>query len=383
MTQRFDTILKSGTIVNQDGEGVGDIGISGWPDRGARLARPGLRRRGDRLHGPAHPARRDRHPGAFPRAGPDPQGRSRNRLAQRGDGRRHRGVRDAEHQSADRHRRDLHRQGEARPTTACIAISRSSSAAPATMCRICRSWSARRGCAGVKVFIGSSTGSLLVEDDESLRRIFQVIQRRAAFHAEDEYRLNDRKDLRIEGDPRSHPVWRDEIAALMATQRLVALARETGKRIHVLHISTKAGDRVSARPQGRRHLRGDAASSDAGGAGMLRAARHPRADESAGARRRASRRHLARHRAGHRRRARLRPRAAYAGGEGQDLSGLALGHDRRADAGAADARSRQCRDDCRWRASSISPAPGRRGSSTSPARAGSRPATTPTSRWSI
>ena len=95
------------------------------------------------------------------------------------------------------------------------------------------------GCAGVKVFIGSSTGALLVEDDESLRRIFQVIKRRAAFHAEDEYRLNERKGLRIEGDPRSHPVWRDETAALLATQRLVKLAHETGKRIHVLHISTK------------------------------------------------------------------------------------------------------------------------------------------------
>src|SRR3982751_5599049 len=95
------------------------------------------------------------------------------------------------------------------------------------------------GCAGVKVFIGSSTGALLVEDDESLRRIFQVIRRRAAFHAEDEYRLNERKPLRIEGDTRSHPVWRDETAALMATQRLVKLAHETGKRIHVLHISTK------------------------------------------------------------------------------------------------------------------------------------------------
>src|SRR5438128_4760821 len=76
------------------------------------------------------------------------------------------------------------------------------------------------GCAGVKVFIGSSTGALLVEDDESLRRIFQVVRRRAAFHAEDEYRLNDRKPLRIEGDPRSHPVWRDEPATLMATPRL-------------------------------------------------------------------------------------------------------------------------------------------------------------------
>jgi dihydroorotase len=96
-----------------------------------------------------------------------------------------------------------------------------------------------KGCAGVKVFIGSSTGSLLVEDDEGLRKIISVIRRRAAFHAEDEYRLNERKGLRVEGDPRSHPVWRDELAALTATKRLVGIARELGKRIHVLHISTK------------------------------------------------------------------------------------------------------------------------------------------------
>ena len=94
------------------------------------------------------------------------------------------------------------------------------------------------GCAGVKVFMGSSTGSLLVEDDEGVRNILKVIRRRAAFHSEDEYRLNERMHLRVEGDPRSHPVWRDEIAALTCTQRLVRLAHETGKRIHVLHIST-------------------------------------------------------------------------------------------------------------------------------------------------
>jgi dihydroorotase len=94
------------------------------------------------------------------------------------------------------------------------------------------------GCAGVKVFMGSSTGSLLVEDDEGIRNILATIRRRASFHAEDEYRLNERKSLRIEGDPRSHPLWRDEIAALTATQRLVRLARETGKRVHVLHVST-------------------------------------------------------------------------------------------------------------------------------------------------
>ncbi|QEE22704.1 dihydroorotase [Youhaiella tibetensis] len=94
------------------------------------------------------------------------------------------------------------------------------------------------GCAGVKVFMGSSTGSLLVSDDAGVKAILTAIRRRAAFHSEDEYRLEDRKPLRVPNDPSSHPVWRDPEAALMSTRRLVRLARETGKRIHVLHIST-------------------------------------------------------------------------------------------------------------------------------------------------
>jgi len=95
------------------------------------------------------------------------------------------------------------------------------------------------GCAGVKVFMGSSTGSLLIEDDEGVRAVLNAIRRRAAFHSEDEYRLRERMSLRVEGDPRSHPVWRDATAALMCTQRLIRLARETGKRVHVLHVTTK------------------------------------------------------------------------------------------------------------------------------------------------
>ncbi len=95
------------------------------------------------------------------------------------------------------------------------------------------------GCAGVKVFMGSSTGSLLVADDDGVKAILNAISRRAAFHSEDEYRLEDRKHLQIENDPSSHPIWRDEEVALSSTKRLVRLARETGKRIHILHISTK------------------------------------------------------------------------------------------------------------------------------------------------
>jgi len=95
------------------------------------------------------------------------------------------------------------------------------------------------GVAAVKVFMGSSTGSLLVEDDESVRDILGVIRRRAAFHSEDEYRLRERINLRVAGDARSHPVWRDALAALTCTQRLIKLARETGKRVHVLHVTSK------------------------------------------------------------------------------------------------------------------------------------------------
>jgi dihydroorotase len=95
------------------------------------------------------------------------------------------------------------------------------------------------GVCAVKVFMGSSTGSLLIEDDEGVRAVLNNIRRRAAFHSEDEYRLRERMNLRVEGDPRSHPIWRDAAAALMCTQRLIALARETGKRVHVLHVTTK------------------------------------------------------------------------------------------------------------------------------------------------
>jgi dihydroorotase len=95
------------------------------------------------------------------------------------------------------------------------------------------------GVAAVKVFMGSSTGSLLIEDDDGVRAVLKAIRRRAAFHSEDEYRLRERMNLRVEGDPRSHPIWRDAQAALMCTQRLVRLAHETGKRVHVLHVTSK------------------------------------------------------------------------------------------------------------------------------------------------
>lgn len=96
------------------------------------------------------------------------------------------------------------------------------------------------GSAGIKVFMGSSTGDLLVDDEESLDRIVAALGRRAAFHAEDEARLKERMSLRVAGDPSSHPVWRDEQAALIATTRLLRLAEKHRKRVHVLHVSSAA-----------------------------------------------------------------------------------------------------------------------------------------------
>src|SRR5512145_1498079 len=72
------------------------------------------------------------------------------------------------------------------------------------------------GSAGIKVFMGSSTGDLLVDDPPSLDRIVARISRRAAFHAEDEARLKERMGLRERGKPATHPLWRDEQTALIA-----------------------------------------------------------------------------------------------------------------------------------------------------------------------
>lgn len=94
------------------------------------------------------------------------------------------------------------------------------------------------GVAGVKVFMGSSTGNLLVPDDGGVRAVLSAIRRRAAFHSEDEERMRVRETERVAGDPSSHPVWRDVEAALGCTKRLVAIAEETKSPIHVLHIST-------------------------------------------------------------------------------------------------------------------------------------------------
>jgi len=97
-------------------------------------------------------------------------------------------------------------------------------------------WAA--GVCGVKVFMGSSTGSLLVATDAQLEEVLRATKRRAAFHAEDEARLVARRDHRRAGDVLSHVIWRDAESAAKATRRLVRMARRCRHPAHVLHVST-------------------------------------------------------------------------------------------------------------------------------------------------
>lgn len=96
------------------------------------------------------------------------------------------------------------------------------------------------GTAGVKIFMGASTGSLLVAEDEALARVLASGRRRVAIHAEDEARMQARAHLRVEGDPSSHPVWRDDESAMLATRRIIELARKARRPIHILHVTTPA-----------------------------------------------------------------------------------------------------------------------------------------------
>lgn len=94
------------------------------------------------------------------------------------------------------------------------------------------------GSAGIKMFMGSSTGDLLVDKSEHVRQVLAHGRRRVSVHSEEEDRLIERMNMRRPGDPSSHPEWRDVETAVLCTRRLIALARETNRRVHILHIST-------------------------------------------------------------------------------------------------------------------------------------------------
>lgn len=96
------------------------------------------------------------------------------------------------------------------------------------------------GSSGIKIFMGSSTGSLLVSEDDAIYNILSQSKRRTAVHCEDEKRLKERFHIAENGkDPSFHPKWRDEVTAYKATERLLSIARKTGSKVHVLHVTTK------------------------------------------------------------------------------------------------------------------------------------------------
>ena len=98
------------------------------------------------------------------------------------------------------------------------------------------------GVCGVKAFLGSSTGTLLLNKSEDIVAMLKAGTRRVAVHSEDEDRMIARKHLAERGKPETHPVWRDAESARMSTERVLGLAKQAGRRLHVLHITT--GDEI-------------------------------------------------------------------------------------------------------------------------------------------
>ena len=100
-------------------------------------------------------------------------------------------------------------------------------------------WENASGCAGIKIFMGSSTGSLLIPDDATLERVLRSGNRRVAVHSEDEPRLQQRyAAIRPGASVTSHADVRDVETAVRSTRRLLDMAEKTGRKVHLLHVST-------------------------------------------------------------------------------------------------------------------------------------------------
>lgn len=92
---------------------------------------------------------------------------------------------------------------------------------------------------GIKLFLGASFGSLLVEDDDIFESIMRNGKRRLTIHSEDEKRLKDRKQIAIDAaHPRAHHIWRDEESAMISTKKSIRLAEKYNRPVHILHVSS-------------------------------------------------------------------------------------------------------------------------------------------------
>ena len=95
------------------------------------------------------------------------------------------------------------------------------------------------GCCGVKLFAGSSTGTLLVDKEKDIEKVFENTSKIVSVHSEDEEILNLRKKLREKGNVLSHQLWRNEESAISSTRKIVKIAKRLNKKAHILHVTTK------------------------------------------------------------------------------------------------------------------------------------------------
>ena len=101
----------------------------------------------------------------------------------------------------------------------------------------------KNACSGVKLFLGSSTGNMLVDDQEVLEKIFRATEMVISAHCEDEgtIRANLDRYTQIYGEDipmEMHPQIRSAQACWLSSSKAVALAQKTGARLHVFHLST-------------------------------------------------------------------------------------------------------------------------------------------------
>ncbi|NVK53205.1 MAG: dihydroorotase [Flavobacteriaceae bacterium] len=100
-----------------------------------------------------------------------------------------------------------------------------------------------RNVAGIKLFLGSSTGNMLVDNEEVLEKIFSSTKMIISVHCEDEatIRKNTAEYREKYGDDipiKYHPIIRSEEACYISSSKAIALAKKTGARLHVFHLST-------------------------------------------------------------------------------------------------------------------------------------------------
>jgi dihydroorotase len=97
-----------------------------------------------------------------------------------------------------------------------------------------------KGCCGIKIFLGSSTGDLLLHDAKILTNIFNNVSQVIAVHSECENLLKKKIAIRDNAtSAHAHPKWRDVDTAITSTRMIINIAKNTKRKVHVLHITSQ------------------------------------------------------------------------------------------------------------------------------------------------